>query len=86
MSWRRRTGMGLLLSVLTIAGAATFLSGITFVCLGIAGLAGYRFAPGTLSPDVPAGWRVAIGAVALGGSTLLRQAVKSARDQQNARQ
>jgi hypothetical protein len=69
------------MTALTVLGAALFLCGILFLGVGVAGLAGHRFAPGSVSPAMAPGWRVVVGIAAVAGSVGLRKVVESAKNQ-----
>jgi len=60
-------------SLAVLCGITALLIGALFVVLGILGLAGVRFARGTVSPDLSPAWRTVTGIFMLGASWALRR-------------
>lgn len=76
---RRGEWFGLAAATLTVLGTAVFLGGVLFVGLGVAGLVGYHFAPGSVSPAMAPGWRIVVGIGALAVSAMLRKIMESSK-------
>lgn len=78
-SARSRYGewFGLAATALTVLGTAVFLGGMLFVALGVAGLVGYHFAPGSVSPAMAPGWRIVVGIGALAASAMLHKVLRA---------